>query len=192
MRTGKDQEEGVITMTSINKKAIAAMIVAGLGAAAFAGPTMAASSSATATARIYQAMTIGAATTNIDFGILTPTAGGAVTVNGDNTLNVGAAATATAGTPSAATFAITGLNSSSYSISFAGSSANLTSGANTMAVTFTGYSFNTDNTYATSGTTATTSGTGTDTLRVGATITVGAAQAAGTYSGTANVTVDYN
>ena len=180
-------------MTSINKKAIAAMFVAGLGAAAFTGPAMAANSTATATARIYQAMTIGAASTNIDFGILTPTAGGNVTVNGDNTLNVGAAATATAGTPSAATFAVTGLASSSYSIdTTTGSSANLTSGANTMSVSFTAYSFNTSNTYATSGTTASTDGSGNDTLRVGATINVGAAQAAGTYTGTASVTVDYN
>jgi hypothetical protein len=181
-------------MFKMNKKAIVSAIVAGLGATVFTGQALAANQTATSTARIYQAITIGAASTLVDFGILTPGApGGNVSVLGNNSLNVGASgATATAGTPSAATFAIGGLANTVYTIDTAtGSSANLTSGGDTMAVSYTAYSFNTDNTYATSGATATLSGAGADTLRVGSTITVGAAQAAGTYTGTLSVTVNY-
>lgn len=179
-------------MFTMKKKTITALALAALGAVTVGSQAMAANSTATSTARIYQAMTIGAASTNIDFGILTPTGtAGNVTVNGDHSLNVGTAATATAGTPSAATFAITGLASTVYTIDTATGSSNLTSGANSMTTTYTAYSFNTDNTYATSGATATLSAGGGDTLRVGATIAVGAAQAAGVYTGTASVTVDY-
>lgn len=177
-------------MKFANKKFSSALIAV-FGAAVISVPAQAANDTATATADIYAAITITQAA-NMDFGVLTPAAGGAVTLNGDNTLTLGGAATATGGTPSAAEFTIGGQGSAGYTIDTSASSVNLTSGVNTMGITYTAYSFNADNTYATPAAgTATLSAGGADTLRIGADLTVGAAQVAGTYTGTVDVTVAY-
>ena len=85
------------------------------------------------------------------------------------------------GTPAASSFDVTGEPGQVYSITLP-SSATLTSGANTMTVdTFTHDSGATPSLVA-----------GSDTFNVGATLNVGAAQAAGSYSGTFAVTVNYN
>ena len=85
------------------------------------------------------------------------------------------------GTPAAASFDVTGASGANYSITLP-SSATLSSGGNTMTIdTFTDDA----------GATPTLSG-GSDTFNVGATLNVGATQAAGTYSGTFSVTVNYN
>lgn len=89
-----------------------------------------------------------------------------------------------AGTVTAASFTVTGLATYTFSISLPSSPITITSGGNNMTVgTFT----------SDPATTGTLSG-GTATLNVGATLTVGASQAAGTYtSGTPfTVTVNYN
>ena len=85
------------------------------------------------------------------------------------------------GVPSAASFDVTGEGANTYSITLP-SSATLTSGGDTMTID----TFNHD-----AGGTPTLSG-GSDTFNVGATLNVGATQAAGTYSGTFSVTVNYN
>ncbi len=86
------------------------------------------------------------------------------------------------GVASAASFDVTGDGGASYSITLP-SSATLTSGGDTMTVdTFTDDA----------GATPQLSGSGSDTFNVGATLNVGATQAAGTYSGTFDVTVIYN
>ncbi len=85
------------------------------------------------------------------------------------------------GVPAAASFDVTGEGNANYSITFP-SSATLTSGANTMTIdTFT------DDAGANPRLTG-----GSETFNVGATLNVGATQAAGTYSGTFSVTVNYN
>lgn len=88
------------------------------------------------------------------------------------------------GTVTAASFTVTGTGNYSYSITLPSSALTITSGANTMTVT--------NFTSNPSGTGTLTAGT--QTLTVGATLNVGAAQPAGTYtSGTPfNVTVNYN
>ena len=85
------------------------------------------------------------------------------------------------GFPTAASFDVTGEGANTYSITLP-SSATLTSGGNTMTVD----TFNHD-----AGATPTLAG-GSDTFNVGATLNVGATQAAGTYSGTFSVTANYN
>ena len=86
------------------------------------------------------------------------------------------------GFPTAASFDVTGRVGQAYSITFP-SNATLTSGANTMTMdTFT----------HDAGGSPQLSGSGSDTFNVGATLNVGASQAAGTYSGTFSVTVNYN
>ncbi len=83
-------------------------------------------------------------------------------------------------TPSADLFTIGGLSGASYTLSLP-ASATLTSGVNTMTVdTFTASS---TNSYVLTG--------GSDTLAVGGTLHVAAGQAAGTYTGTYNLTVTY-
>ncbi len=121
------------------------------------------------------------ATSNIDFGTMIPTGtAGTVTVT-----PAGARSSVDVdllgGTPAAASFDATGASDATYSIILP-SSATLSSGANTMTVdTFTDDA----------GASPTLTG-GSDTFNVGATLNVGATQAAGTYSGTFAVTVNYN
>lgn len=184
----------------LNKKIIASMIVASLGAAGLASTAMAASNSATGTAVIATAITIGAPVTNLSFGILSDTgAGGTATVDGTGAVaGVTGGTTFSGGTASAAEFAIGGTASANYTIDLTASTAVLThtvTPANTMGITYTAYSLNdsvgTNYDTAYNGTNATLDATNADTIRVGGTLTVGAGQAAGTYTGTVNVTVLY-
>ena len=85
------------------------------------------------------------------------------------------------GTPSGASFDVTGEPGQVYFITLP-SSATLTNGGSTMSV---------DNFEDDAGASPTLVG-GSDTFNVGATLNVGAAQAGGTYSGTFAVTVNYN
>ncbi len=94
--------------------------------------------------------------------------------------------TTTPGTVTAASFTVTGLADATYSIVLPAAAFDVTSGANTMSVG----TFTSTPSVATGGTL-----TGmTETLTVGATITVGASQPAGSYtnSNALTVTVAYN
>lgn len=87
-----------------------------------------------------------------------------------------------AGSAAAASFTVTGQGSATYSITLP-ASASLASGVNSMTV----------NTFASNPSgTGTLSAGGSQTLAVGATLNVGASQAAGAYTGTFDVTVAYN
>ncbi len=85
------------------------------------------------------------------------------------------------GSPAAASFDVTGEGNANYSITF--SSATLTSSGNSMTVV----AFDHD-----AGVNPKLPAGGSETFNVGATLHVGATQAAGTYSGTFAVTVNYN
>ncbi len=123
-------------------------------------------------------------TANLNFGTMVPT-------GTDGTVTVTPAGVRTSvnvdlfgGTPAAASFDVTGDPGANYSITLP-SSATLTSGGDTMTVG-PAPPFTDD-----AGATPTLVG-GSDTFNVGATLNVGANQAAGTYSGTFDVTVNYN
>lgn len=90
--------------------------------------------------------------------------------------------TATPGTFNAAEFTVTGLANATYAITLPGSIDISTTGGETMTVT--DFTSDPDGTGTLTG--------GTQTLSVGATLKVGAGQAAGNYTGTFNVTVAYN
>lgn len=82
----------------------------------------------------------------------------------------------------AASFSVTGDTTATYTITLPSSAASITSGANTMSVgTFT------SSPSATGALTA-----GAQTLTVGGTLSVGVSQATGSYTGTFDVTVQYN
>ena len=141
------------------------------------------SASATATASIIAPLTI-TESANMNFGTLIPS-----TTAGTVVLSPAGALTPTNVTPSgsgvtAASFAITGTGSLTFSITLPADGYQITSGANNMVL----------NSFSSSlGASGSLSG-GTATLNVGATLVVGASQASGTYTnGTGfQVTVNYN
>ena len=116
---------------------------------------------------------------SMDFGTMTPTGtAGTVTVTPAG-VRTSVNVDLFGGTPAAASFSVTGEPGQAYFITLP-SSTTLTSGGNTMTV----------DTFTDAGATPTLVG-GSDTFNVGATLNVGGAQAAGTYSGTFPVTVNY-
>lgn len=141
---------------------------------------------ATATATIVTPIAI---TKDVDMNFgnvaVRSSAGGTVilTPAGGRTPSGGVTLPTDAGTVTAASFTVTGVEDYTYSITLPSTAVTLTSGANTMTAT----AFTSDP----SGTGTLTGGT--QTLNVGATLNVAAAQPAGTYvSGNFDVTVNYN
>jgi Domain of unknown function (DUF4402) len=166
---------------------IAILLVVGFSTNAFAQPNV--SATATATGTIIAPIAISK-TVDMNFGnivagaalgtvVLTPA--GARSVTGGAFLP-----TSLPGSPAAASFTVTGATGFTYAIQLPAAATTVTSGGNTMTVD----TWTSTPTVATGGSLA----GGTQTITVGATLNVGANQAAGTYvSGTPfTVTVHYN
>jgi hypothetical protein len=151
-----------------------------LAVAAFAATgAQAATAPGTATANIVQALTI-AETEQLDFATIVPSGAAAtVQVNSAGSRTCGGGLTCS-GTTTAGAFTATGTPNQSVTIS-TDATATLTSGANNMSVSG----------IAPSAATGTLSAGGTLTFTVGGTLNVGASQAAGVYSGSYNVNVNY-
>ncbi|MGD8571885.1 MAG: DUF4402 domain-containing protein [Gammaproteobacteria bacterium] len=156
-------------------------VVAALGG--FSSQAIAGSTTGNAQAVIVNPITI-AESQAMNFGSIGPAAAASTVVLSTAGAVSSAAADLVPGTGAAAgVFSVSGEAGYTYAITLP-VSATLTSGANTMTVdTWT---------TATGSGTATLDGTGADTVNVGATLNVGAGQAAGTYTGTYTITVDYN
>ena len=163
---------------------LASLFVMACGIQSVKAQTASATATANATATIITPITIGKVA-DLNFGnIVAGTGAGTVTVptegartkTGDVILPA-----ATPGTINAAKFTVTGLADATYTITLPGSATISETGGKTMTVTFTSNP---------SGTGTLTGGT--QDLFVGATLNVGAAQTAGNYTGTFNVTVAYN
>lgn len=116
--------------------------------------------------------------TDLDFGSAAPSTA-ATTVVIDPAGVQSGTAIGQAGATSAATFTVTGLAAQSYAITLP-ASASITDGTNTMTV----------DTFTENATNVLTGGT--ENFGVGATLNIGANQAAGAYAGTFDVTVAYN
>lgn len=180
MKTSTSQ----FTFTSVSKIIVLTAVIF-----AFATKSNAqATATATATATIVTPISI-AKTVDMNFGNIAVTATGGDVIlapAGTRTKTGGVTLPAVPGTVSAASFTVSGQASYAYDITLPSSAVALTSGANSMnASAFT----------CSIGLTAgALSVGGTQTITVGATLTVAAAQAAGTYvTGTAfPVTVNYN
>lgn len=158
---------------------VAALAAFSVPAAAAPGDTDTAQGSATAqiVAPISITHTSGAA---LAFGTLTAGGGGTVTVTtGGVATEGGDVSILTGSTNSADSFSVTGDPSRSFSVSTTGGT--VASGTNQMNFTT-----------AVNNASETLSGTGTFTLRVGGTLTVGASQAPGSYTGSYDATVTYN
>jgi len=146
--------------------------------------TYAASDTGTATATVMTPISISADTA-LDFGAFSPSTGGTVTIATDGARSsTGAVVLSSTDTGNNGVFTVTGQASATYAITLpSDGTVTIDSGANSMDVdTFTSNP---------SGT-GTLSGGGSQTLNVGATVTVGSSQAAGSYSGTFDVSVEYN
>lgn len=119
------------------------------------------------------------------FGRFAAGSGGTITVGPSGARSAGGGVVlVSSGAGTAAQFSVSGDANATYAISLpADGAVSLASGANSMAV----------NTFTSSPSpTGTLSAGGTQTLSVGATLTVGGNQPVGTYSGTFDVTVNYN
>ena len=143
--------------------------------------------STTATAAAVVATPIGIAkTVDMDFGgVAEDGSGGTVILATDGSRTVGGGATALSASPgAAASFDVTGEGANTYSIVITGDPVTLNSGGNTMTAT----------TFVTLPTPTGTLTAGAQTLLVGATLTLAASQATGTYLSTTpfTVTVAYN
>ena len=175
-------------MNNITRLAAAASIFFAATTAATTDACAQATASATASATIVTPISI-VKTADLHFGNVAVAASTNGTVvmapAGTRSATGGVTLPATAGSPVAAAFTVSGQANYTYAITLPSASLTLTSGSASMtAGTFT----------SAPATTGTLSGSGTQTLSVGATLNVAAAQAAGTYTtGTAfAVTVNYN
>lgn len=128
---------------------------------------------------------IGSSTQPLAFGSLVAGSGGSVTVSPASVRSAsGGVVLVPSGPGAAAQFSVTGDPNATYAISLPGNGVvSLTSGSNTMAV---------NNFTSSPNLTGALSVGGSQTLMVGATLSVGSNQAPGSYSGTFDVTVNYN
>lgn len=159
-----------------------------IGLALFAGKDAgaqqsSATASANANAAIVAAISISN-TVDLDFGqvVAGGTSGTVAMSAGGSRSAVGGVTLGSTGSAAPASFIVSGDANASYSITLPGSMS-LTSGGNNMTV----------NTFTSSPNgSGTLGGGGSQNLNVGATLQVGASQAAGSYTGSFNVTVAYN
>lgn len=181
-------------MKSILKRAVCEKYIAAAVIGLSSIGAHAATASATATAVVLQPIAISK-TADMTFGnvvagngIVTMSTTGVRTAAGSTPLPTGVTAVP-------AYFTITGTGNNTFSISTTGSATTLNdSGSDTMAVSwFYEVTATAAGTNQTSGTPATgTLSSGTAYIFVGAAVTVGASQVAGTYTGAFQVSVDYN
>lgn len=125
-----------------------------------------------------------AKTADLDFGSITPSvAATTVIIDPAGTVNGASTAIGLGGAPGAAGFTVSGLALQSYAVTLPADGTIVLTGPGTdMAV----------DTFTDDATLAISAGGGPDAFGVGATLTVGANQTAGAYTGSFNVTVSYN
>lgn len=172
-------------MTKFFKISAAALVLATVSAPAFAQSS--ATTSANATTRIIQAITL-TKTADLAFGnVVKPSTGsGTVTIgSGADTIAVtGTGAAAASGTTSRAKFTVGGEGGQTFSVTVP-ASVTMSSGANNLVVTLTGD--------AATGTLSGALGSaGTATVNVGGAFPITNTTASGNYTGSFNVTVAYN
>ncbi len=163
-----------------------AVAVGAIGlAAALQSSAQAANTTATATATVATAITI-VNTVDMDFGTVDEDgSGGTIILATDGSRTTTGGASVLSGSPgAAASFDVDGLLAATYTIVITGDPVTLNSGGNTMTAT----------TFVTLPTPTGTLTGGAETLLVGATLTLAAGQATGTYLSTTpfTVTVAYN
>ncbi len=126
------------------------------------------------------------------FGSFARGAGGSVTISTSGARTASGTILSTVGnTPSAAKFDVTGDGASTYSITWSGDTV-LTDSVSTETMTLARISDLTAGNATTGEVTSGTLTSGAQSIYLGGTLTVGAAQAAGAYTGSVTATVEYN
>jgi hypothetical protein len=157
-----------------------------------AGPAWAENGSAAATAAVLATPVVVTKTADLSFGKFAAGAAGSISIStsGARTVSGGVLAFADGPAMTAASFVVSGASGAGYSITHGGTSTLLrTGGVETMSMT------KSSAVGAVNGTPRAPGGIlngGAQTIYVGATLDVGANQAAGAYTGTVSVTVEYN
>jgi len=158
-------------------------LVGAIASASFAGSAQAATTATgTASAEVLSSLTV-TATNDLQFGQIAANTGGTVTVNADSSVASSGSLIST-GTRSPATFAVTGSPNTSVIVSVPTSSVNLTRGGGTETMVLSGFNSNPGGAFQL-GT------TGAATFNVGGTLAVASGQVAGAYTGTFQVSVEY-
>lgn len=163
---------------------ILAIVIVGL---AFSASAFSQASSS-ATAVIITPISISN-TSGLNFGAIIPSSSaGSVILATDGSTTLSNVTLHSSATPAAALFAVTGSPNLTYTVAIAPASVNISNGSTTMSVG----SFVSNPAVGVG--TGLLDGTGNQPLRVGATLTVGANQASGTYTNATafTVTVNYN
>lgn len=169
-----------------------------MGSMAVVSNAYAAAASSTATSTVVAPIAI---TTSglavLSFGKFGPTGASSTVIISNSGVRSGTAVLVGVGTTTAARFNVTGDANSTYAIThtaltvLTGISGAASTGPQTMALAktsdLTGANVTTGNVAS-----GTLSGAGAERIYVGGTLTVGASQATGTYTGTVEVTVEYN
>lgn len=157
----------------------AAVSAVSLGSAAHA----ATSATATATAEVLSTLTL-TADSALNFGQIAANTGGTVTVNADGTTGFSGSLVST-GTRAPAGFTVGGTNGASVVVSLPAGPATLTRVSGTETMLLSGFNSNPAGAIVLNAT------TGLANFNVGGTLNVASGQVAGVYSGTFNVSVEY-
>lgn len=161
-----------------------AVVGAALGALSIASAANAATSAtATATAEVLSTLAVSADSA-LDFGQIAANTGGSVTVNADSTVSKTGDLVST-GTRAPAIFTVVGSKGASVIVTLPTSAATLTRSGGTETMSLSGWNSNPNGGFQLDAT------TGAATFAVGGTLTVDNAQVAGVYSGTFDVSVEY-
>ncbi|MCB2057904.1 MAG: DUF4402 domain-containing protein [Novosphingobium sp.] len=160
-----------------------ATVGAALAAASFAtSANAAATATATATAEVLQTLTL-TADSALDFGQIAANTGGTVTVNANSTVSSTGTLIST-GTRAPAGFTVTGTPDAMVGVTLPSSAATLSDGAG-HSMTVDTWNSNPNGAFQLNAT------TGASTFEVGGTLHVASGQTPGTYSGTFDVSVEY-
>jgi hypothetical protein len=148
----------------------------------FGGVAQAADATSSATAKVVTPITVSN-TAALAFGSFSAGSGGTILIGTDGARSKTAGVVLlNSSTGAAAAFAVNGENNTTYTISLP-TTVSVSDGTNTMSLG----SF-----VSNPSGTGTLSGSGAQTINVGATLTVASSQAAGNYTGSFNVSVEYN
>lgn len=159
--------------------------------AAMAMSSQAVEGTATATGTVITPISI-TKSADLNFGNFAPGTGGTITVSTSGAPTSTGIVRSTTVTPTAAKFDVSGDNNATYAITYTGTSATLSDGATGTMDLAIHSDLTAGNATSNTASSGTLSAAGTQSIYVGGTLTVGATQASGTYTGSVKVQVEYN
>lgn len=159
------------------------VVVGAVAAASFATSAQAATTATgTATAEVLSSLTV-TATADLQFGQIAANTGGSVTVNADSSVASSGALIST-GTRSPAAFDVVGSPNAMVVVSLPTAAVNLTRSGGTETMSLGGFNTNPNGAFQLDA-------SGNGAFNVGGTLSVASGQVAGAYSGTFQVSVEY-